>query len=117
MRSLSSLHKLVRKTMVGAIKKRSENTRVYHSKYHAVGMDINAGTAKKKERGQLIVSIMGDRRPYKVTFLYRIEKKMGGEFKFDRYDKSLALQYKERFDENLASRPEDRDVIDDFRPY
>ena len=117
MRPLNTLHKAVNYTMSGAIKRRSPNTRTYYSHYHKPGKDLNAGIAKGNERGQLVLSILGDRRPYKVVVLYKIDKLNGGKFKFDRYDKSLALHYRAKLKEYLASRPEERDVIDDFRPY
>ena len=61
--------------------------------------------------------ILGDRRPYSIIALYRIERLSGKEWQFNRYDKSLAQQYLDKVNEVLASRPVDRDLIDDFRPY
>lgn len=116
-RSLNDLHRAVKSTMRGAIKKRSPNTRTYYSNFHAPGMDINAGVAKRTERGQVVMTITGDRRPYQIIIVYRIETRSDQSFHFSHYDKGLALKYREKLKEHLASRPEQRDVIDDFRAY
>jgi hypothetical protein len=117
MRPISVLHRAVNSVMNGGIKSRSVNSRTYLSQFHAVGMDLNAGYKKKKERGQLEITILGDRRPYNINIIYRIESLVGSKFVFSRYDKSLASQYLSKLNEYLASRPEERDVIDGFKPY
>lgn len=114
---LIKLHQVTNHAMKGAVLRKSDNNRIYFSKYHAPGIDINAGVGKKKERGQLVISIFGDSRPYYLVVLYRIEVLDGGKFSLDRYDKGIAQKYLDQINQYLASRPEDRDVIDDFRPY
>jgi hypothetical protein len=42
---------------------------------------------------------------------------MAEKYKFNRYDKGLAKKYLEKVQSYLVSRPEERDLIDDFRPY
>lgn len=111
------MHLAVRYTLKDAIIKRSQNARSYYSRYHIPGTDPNALATNKKERAQVIITILGDRRPYTVSVLYQIEKRNGLDYTLDRYDKRLAQKYLDRVNEYLASRPEDRDVIDEFRPY
>ncbi|MEM7645889.1 MAG: hypothetical protein AAF203_03165 [Pseudomonadota bacterium] len=117
LRSLNTLHSAAKYTLQDAVARRSENTRTYFSKYHVPGMDLGAAAFNKKERGQVVISILGDRRPYNVYVLYRIEKLNGSKYKLDRYDKALAEKYLEKFNNYLLSRPKGRDVIDEFRPY
>lgn len=114
---LIKLHQATAYTLQGNVLRKSANNRTYFSKYHAIGTDTNVGYGKKKERGQVVISLFGDGRPYTIAILYRIEGLDGGEFSLDRYDKDIAKKYLERINQYLASRPEDRDVIDDFRPY
>lgn len=116
-RSLNRIHLAVKYSIKNSIKKRSQNTRVYYSHYHIPGTDPNARAVNKKRRGQVTVTINGDRRPYNVVYNYRIERLNGKKYIFDRYDKRLAQKYLDRFNEFLDSRPEQRDVIDEFRPY
>ena len=116
-RALSTIHRVIKRTFANSIEKQSQNTRTYYSKYHAPGKNLLAGYLDKTYRGQLVASILGARRPYRVAFSYRVEKRVNGRFKLSNYDKNLARYYKDKFDDDLASRPDERDVIDDFRPY
>ncbi len=116
-RPLKDLRRAVHYALKGKVKNQSENGRTYFSVYHRPGMDTRLSAHKQKERAQVAITILGDRRPYEVLVLYRVETLTGGKFSLSRYDKSLANQYLERVSEYLASRPEDRDIIDDFRPY
>lgn len=103
--------------MDNKVKKVSENGRTYYSDYHKPGMDLNMSINNQKERAMLAITILGDRRPYQVAVLYKVDRLKGGKFHFDRYDKKIAQAYLDKIDEYLAGRPEERDVIDDFRPY
>lgn len=117
MRPLKDIRKAVHYTFRNKIKRKSENNRTYYSVYHRPGMDLHLSAYKQKERAQLVMTILGDRRPYHVSVLYRVEKLNGKKYSLSRYDKSLAKQYLEKLETYLASRPEERDMIDDFRPY
>lgn len=117
-RSLDTLNKAVHSALNGAILKQSSNLRTYHSLYHVPGKDINAGPQNRPERAQVIMTILGDRRPYQIQVRYRIEKRKGnGSYSYERSDQRLAEYYLSRVNEYLASRPEQRDMIDDFRAY
>ncbi len=116
-RPLETLNKAVHFSMKGSILKQSANLRTFHSNYHVPGTDINAAATNKPQRAQVIMVILGDRRPYRIHVLYRIEKRGSSGYSLDTYDKGRAQYYLDQINEYLASRPEQRDMIDDFRPY
>lgn len=117
MRPLKAFRKSIYYALQNKIKNKSQNGRTYFSKYHRPGMDLNLSSYKHPERAQVVMTILGDRRPYKVLVYYKIDKLKGSKYSFNRYDKGLAKKYLERVETYLASRPEERDIIDDFRPY
>lgn len=116
-RPLKDLRKAVYYSLRGKVLRKSQNNRTYYSPYHRPGTDVRLAAYKQPERGQVAITILGDRRPYRVAVVYTIDKLNGGEYIFNRYDKGLAQQYLEKVENYLASRPEERDIIDDFRPY
>lgn len=117
MRPLKDIRKAVYFAYKGFVKKKSQNGRTFYSEYHKPGTNLSRSAHKQNERALLSVTILGDRRPYMIRVEYKIFKLSGGEFRADRYDKKLAQHYLSVIEEYLASRPEERDVIDDFRPY
>ena len=74
-KSIQVLHQAAQATLAGGILKKSENNRVYFSKYHRPGHGFNTNTSGKKIRGQVVIWILGDRRPYAMKVAYRIEKR------------------------------------------
>lgn len=116
-RPIRDMRKAIYYAFKGEVKKTSTNGRTFYSHWHTPGKNLKMPSYKKPERASLIVTLYGDRRPYWIKVLYRVEKLDGSKFKLDRYDKSLAKHYLALIEEYLASRPEERDVIDDFRPY
>ena len=113
--------RIVRQTveyaMIGAIKKKSENRRIYFSKYHQPGKELVKSPTGNIKRAQLIIGILGGRSPYTVEVAYRVEKYENGKYRLSHYDKRLARKYYDFVQEYLASRPDGVDMIDDFRPY
>lgn len=117
MRPLKDIRRAVNYALQGKVKNKSENNRTYYSKYHRPGKDIRLSATNQKERAQVVVTILGDRRPYQVTVLYRIDRLTNGKYHKDHYDKGLASKYLEKIETYLSSRPEERDIIDDFKAY
>lgn len=116
-RPLKDVRKAVYFALGSQVKNKSANNRTYYSHYHRPGGNLRLSAYKQKERAQVIFTLLGDRRPYSVRVLYKIESLKGRKYKLDRYDKSLAELYLERVESYLAGRPEERDIIDDFRAY
>ena len=116
-RPIRDVRKAVYYAMQGNVPRKSENGRTFFSPWHKPGMDLNRSSYKQNERGQLRITILGDRRPYWVKVVYAIETLDGRKYSLNRYDIGIAKKYLSKVEEYLASRPEERDVIDDFRPY
>lgn len=116
-RPLDDIKKGIYFALQNRVLNKSENGRTYFSPYHRVGMNTKLTAYKQSERGQVAITILGDRRPYKVMVVYRVDKLSGSKYSFSRYDKGLAQQYLDKVENYLVSRPEERDIIDDFRPY
>lgn len=116
-RPYRDVRKAVYYAMQGKVSRSSENGRTFYSPWHQPGKSLNSSSYKKPKRAQLQITILSDRRPYWVKVVYRIEERDGNSYDFDRYDKKVAQSYLNKIEDYLASRPEERDVIDDFRPY
>ncbi|MCB0377586.1 MAG: hypothetical protein KDD33_03775 [Bdellovibrionales bacterium] len=116
-RPLTLVRKAVEYSLTGGLLKMSRNNRVYFSKYHKPGTDLNQAPGTSLRRAQVIIAILNGRRPYIVEVAYRIEKYANGGFVLSHYDQGLAKRYRDLVDEYLASRPEGGDLIDDFRVY
>lgn len=116
-RPLADIRKAVYFTMDNRVKYKSENNRTYFSYYHRPGKDLRLSSYKQNERALLAITILGDQRPYRVAVVYRIDQLNGKKYQFKKYDKTLAASYLEKLVNYLASRPEERDIIDDFRAY
>ncbi len=117
MRPLKTVRKAVYSVFNGQVKSKSQNDRTYYSEWHRPGKSLKLSAYKQKQRARLSVTILGDRRPYKVAVIYRIEELKGREYSLKGYDNLTAKKYLRQIEEYLASRPEERDIIDDFRPY
>jgi len=117
MLSTNRLHQAARFALVDSIKSRSQNTRTYISHHHIPGTDVNALAKPGEPRGQVTIHILGDRRPYRLLVVYRVDKYENGTYHFDRYDNEIAQKFLKRMQDYLASRPVERDMIDDFKPY
>ena len=110
-------HQAAQYALTSAVLKKSENNRVYFSKFHLPGKDLSATHNGQLQRAQVFIAILGDRRPYVIEVIYRVEKYENGKYRLDYYDKSQAAKYLDMVNEYLASRPDGVDFIDDFRPY
>lgn len=116
-RPLNDIRRACYYALKNKVKSKSENNRTLFSDYHRPGLDPRLKAYKTKERGQALITVIGDRRPYRVVVVYRVERREGSDYVFDRFDKGLAEQYLAKVEKYLASRPEDRDIIDDFRAF
>ncbi|MCJ8275727.1 MAG: hypothetical protein HRT44_05300 [Bdellovibrionales bacterium] len=114
---LRVVRKAVEYALIKSILRKSENTRIYFSKYHEPGQDLSKRPKGNLKRAQVIIGILGDKRPYIVEVAYRIESYSNGKYRIKGYDKRQAKVYLELVEEYLASRREGVDMIDGFRPY
>ena len=115
--SLKKVRQAVRYALVGGLRNKSSNNRVYFSKYHPVGGQLSQNPQTSERRAQVVISILGDQRPYTLKVVYRVEEYSNGQFRLVSYDKDLAQKYLDYIREFLSSRPDDINFIDQFRPY
>lgn len=99
---------------------RSPNGRELVSKYQALGKGADeydqSGTSK--ERAYARLRILGDRRPYELQMQVVVEENMGGgEYEVQGYDDEKASRILRKLLETLATRPDNKDFIDDFRSF
>jgi hypothetical protein len=66
MRPLKDVKKAVYFALNSQVKNKSRNGRTYFSKYHRKGMNLKLSAYNQPERAQVAITILGDRRPYKV---------------------------------------------------
>ena len=116
-RPLNTLHLAIKYALNGNIETVSPNSRIYYSPYHSPGMDLNALPLEEEQRAKVIMGIRGTRRPYRISIAYRVEKYRKGKYRLHHYSKKMAKKYLKKLEEYLVSRPEQRDIIDDFTPY
>ena len=116
-RPLNTLHLAIKYALSGNVKKISPNSRIYYSPYHSPGMDLNALPLEEEHRARVIMSIHGIRRPYRISVIYKVEEYRRGRYRLHHYNRKITQKYIEKLEEYLVSRPEQRDIIDDFTPY
>lgn len=112
----------------------SPNGRTYTSKYfdpNSINAErtSSAGDEILRERATVVVTILGDRRPYDVDIQVQVEGDESGEKpkKNDDFiegewsgvgsDKGLARHLRDRLANYLARLERNKNIIDDFRPF
>jgi hypothetical protein len=122
--SLNAINAAIEKELSMGIQGTSENRREYYSKPFLVKQSDEAQLDGLRERGLAKVYVLGDRRPYTVEVEVSIERakvpKNGNEkdleYSFLRYDKGLAKKLLRNI-LNTLERAENKNFIDDFRPF
>ena len=112
-RPLLELQKSAASTLPGGMKSYSENAREFYSNPFKVSGSGYA-TAKSNEKHLLAhVLVLGDRRPYVIEIrVYKVvnSQRVGTDNKLEKRLKNEILA-------DLAKRRENRNVIDNFRPF
>jgi hypothetical protein len=95
----------------------SENGHELLSHYYDTrGLNYEPGKSTR-ERFYTHVLILGDRRPYDIRIIVVVEEKQGAEFHLVGYDNEKAQRLSERIKKALTESRDNRNVIDDFKPY
>jgi hypothetical protein len=105
--SLADLKKAI-VSAIGEPKAVSENQREFTSQFY--------GRKSGKERLYSVVTILGARRPYEIDIKVFVEQKTGKNYEQIGEDPTVAKKLKSDIEARLHSR-ENRNVIDDFRPF
>lgn len=116
---LNEILQVVQSNMPAGVKKFSRNGREYISNYFVKAKD---GTFAKYDTGSVryvaLVTVLGDRRPYDIEIRVITERRArDGHFEQVGQDEGLARVISRRLEQALHKGREDRNVIDDFRPF
>jgi hypothetical protein len=102
--------------VIGKPRTISENGRELFSGYYdSWGLDFDPG--KSKERFHTHVLILGDRRPYDIRVIVPVEEKRGSSYVRVGYDNDRAKKVSEKIKRALTESRDNRNIIDDFKPY
>ena len=93
----------------------SQNQREFTSIYFG-RKSGSEGVEKLKERLYSHILILGSRRPYTIEIKVLVEEKVGSTYEHVGEDPSVAKKLKLDIEAKLQSR-ENRNFIDDFRPF
>ena len=115
--SLNWIVYVIRQTAPQGVRKVSANGREFLSNYFSpsAGFAEEAGT--KRERAFARFLILGDRRPYRTEVSVHVEKKTESGYRESRFDDELAASLARKIKAELAKGREERNAIDDFRPF
>ena len=95
----------------------SENHREYTSAYFSRKKDPHFDPQKSKERLYAKFTILGDRRPYDIQVQVFIEEKSGGLYEDSGLDEPMTDKITDELKHALTKRPENRNLIDEFRAF
>ncbi len=107
----------IKESLPGGARKVSENGREYDSNYFApkgpFDVDGSAGTFRETAH----VVVLGAGRPYAITVEVFIEKREGRNYEVIGRDGARTKELVRRITTGLSNRRENRNMIDDFKPF
>ena len=115
--SLNLLQFAITQSLPRGLRNKSENQREFFSRYFSPDAPYDANAVIGRERAYAHVLILGDMRPYRTDVRVYRERKTSSGYSRAKLDKKLARQVAARIQEHLAKGREERNVIDDFRPF
>ncbi len=115
--SLIGIKKAITSVIPAGIRKEGDNGRLLVSGYYSRHNEDDFDFEKARQRAYVEILILGDRRPYKVLLDVIIEERVEGKYVVTGRDKRSARQFAEAISKKLTQSREDRNVIDDFRPF
>lgn len=95
----------------------SENQREIISQYFGRNPNAEFDAQKSPERLYAKFTILGERRPYDVSVQVFVEQKYQGVFELVGEDEKTADKVAKDLIKRLNQSREDRNIIDDFRPF
>lgn len=109
--SLAQLRKTAESVSPQGVREVSQNGREIYSQY------FTPKQGGSKARAYSIIRILGDRRPYVVSFDVIREELSDGTFEEVEQDEKMAETLKTKFQRALTEAQSSRDFIDDFRAF
>ncbi len=111
------LRAAVKESLPGGIRKVSENAREYDSFYFSPKgpMDVDAEKARVRETAH--VSILGSGRPYEIAVEVIVETRTSDGYEKTGHDERRAREIARQIQTGLSNRRDDRNMIDDIKPF
>jgi len=114
--SLEGIIKAFDRATLG-VRGQSANGREIVSRYQSPN-GRNESAATKKNRAYARLLILGERRPYDLQVQFVTEEDQGeGDYQALQTDDEMARKILKKVLDGLASRPDTKDFIDDFRAF
>lgn len=115
---LPVIKKVIAENLPGGVRKESANGRELTSDGFDLN-DLDRSADGKSVRGVARVTVLGTRRPYELLIVVERQKldKRRGQFVVVGRVSSLEAKLKARILSGFAQRPNDLNVIDDFRAF
>ncbi len=116
-KSLQLIRTTIKESLPGGIRKTSENGREFDSNYFAPKgpFDVDGSSGNFRETAH--VQLLGASRPYNITVEILIEKRDGRSYEVIGRDNVRTKELVRRIQTGLSNRRDDRNMIDDFKPF
>ena len=107
----------VKESLPGGVRKISANAREYDSYYFAPKgpLDVDAERARVRESAHIM--ILGPGRPYEITVEVTIETRTSSGYEKTGHDYRRAAEIARLIQTGLSNRRDDRNMIDDIKPF
>lgn len=100
------------------VRSTSRNGRTFESNYFLPKGNWDEDGTDAKERAFARTTILNSSRPYQVEVtVFRQSKVAPGEYSAPQRDDELSERLANRIEADIANRREDRNIIDDFKPF
>ena len=107
----------VQKNMPLGVRTTSRNGRTFESNYFVPKGNWDDDGTTAKVRAFARTTILGSSRPYQVEVSVFRQHKEGGEYSSPELDQDLSERLANKIEADIANRREDRNIIDDFKPF
>jgi len=108
----------VQKNMPLGIRTTSRNGRTFESNFFIPKGNWDDDGTDAKDRAFARSTILGSSRPYTVEVTVYRQRKLGpGEYSEPEADDVLTERLANKIETDIANRREDRNIIDDFKPF
>ncbi len=107
----------VKESLPGGARLTSQNGREFESNYFAPKgpLDVDGSNGNFREYAHVV--ILGAGRPYAISIDAIVEKKEGRDYEVYGRDSGRAREITKRIQTGLSNRRDDRNMIDDFKPF
>lgn len=104
-------------SVIGIPRSISENGRELYSQYFDRKGRVDE-FKNARERLYSVVTILGERRPYNIEVVVNIQnREVNGQFYEAGHDERRAVELAEKIRKALNESRDNRNIIDDFRPF